>query len=116
MRITESQLRRIVKKLVNEQAQKGGPVNLLLDVDSEYFGGGPLAVGTDVTLAFDDDIGKPTKAVVVNPSGPGGGNPEILFSFPSEDAARDWYMITHTEGYGDVRDFKLALRRAAKRM
>jgi hypothetical protein len=59
------------------------------DIAWDVFGR-ELVAGEDVTSAFGRDIAHPIIAKVVNPCGPGGGNPIVRFTFQDEDHAWEW--------------------------
>ena len=97
MKITESALRNLVRKEIVEMAQKSQEelssieTTLTSDIDHNFLEAAkPLKEGQDVTSYFENDIPRPMKAVVVNTHGPGGGNPEVKFTFLNEDHAWEW--------------------------
>ena len=99
MKITESTLRKLVRKEIVEMAPRISgrtmvrkkKTTLTADIDYGFLEDAePLHVGQDVTSYFEDDAPRPVKAVVMNPHGPGGGNPEITFTFLDEDHAWEW--------------------------
>lgn len=49
-----------------------------------------LKDGQDVTEVFADDVSRPVKAVIIEATGPGGGNPYVEFTFIDEDHAWEW--------------------------
>lgn len=49
-----------------------------------------LVAGEDVTPTFAEDVARPISAKVVNPCGPGGGNPIVRFTFQDADHAWEW--------------------------
>lgn len=115
MRITESSLRNLVRKEIVEMAPRISKrtmvhrkkTTLTSDIDYNFLEAAePLQVGQDVTSYFENDIPRPVKAVVVNPHGPGGGNPEVKFTFFDEDHAWEWASNNMDMEY---EDFELML-------
>lgn len=49
-----------------------------------------LRAGQDVTEVFADDVARPVKAKILDPQGPGGGNPYVEFEFQDADHAWEW--------------------------
>ena len=82
---------------------------LKLDVDIDMFKESDLVLGRDVTRYFDEDWAPPVKATIVNPKGPGGGNPIVKFFF--EDSDHSWEWFSHNKmgsGEGDVEEYEAA--------
>lgn len=116
VRLNESQLRTVIRRIVKEQSEFGGQVKLRSDIDSEFLGGGPFKKGQDVTSFFADDIAQPVKAIILNPFGPGGGNPEVLLTFMDEDHAWEWWNTNLFDGDGDPQEFEMALGKGSRGM
>ena len=69
-----------------------------------------LTDGADITAAFEDDIARPMKVVVLEVEGPGGGNPFVEFTFMDEDHSWEWYKENMSQGDAeiDVEEYELA--------
>ncbi len=64
-------------------------MTLEFDIAWDVFGR-ELVAGEDVTPTFAEDIARPVSAKIVEPRGPGGGNPIVRFTFRDEDHAWEW--------------------------
>ena len=69
-----------------------------------------LTDGADITAAFEDDIARPMKVVVLDVEGPGGGNPFVEFTFMDEDHSWEWYKENMSQGDAeiDAEEYELA--------
>ena len=69
-----------------------------------------LTDGADITAAFEDDIARPMKVVVLEVEGPGGGNPFVEFTFMDEDHSWEWYKENMSQGDAeiDAEEYELA--------
>ena len=69
-----------------------------------------LTDGADITAAFEDDIARPMKVVVLDVEGPGGGNPFVEFTFMDEDHSWEWYSENMSQGDAeiDAEEYELA--------
>jgi hypothetical protein len=87
---------------------------LTLDIDYDMFKEADLVLGRDVTGYFDEDWTPPVKAVIVNPKGPGGGNPIVKFTFQDSDHSWEWFSHNGVgSGEGDVEEYQAAQESAA---
>ena len=69
-----------------------------------------LTDGADITAAFEDDIARPVKVVVLEVEGPGGGNPFVELTFLDYDHSWEWYSENMSQGDAeiDVEEYELA--------
>ena len=87
---------------------------LTLDIDYDMFKEADLVLGRDVTDYFDEDWTPPVKAIIVNPKGPGGGNPIVKFTFQDSDHSWEWFSHNGVgSGEGDVEEYQAAQESAA---
>jgi len=85
---------------------------LTLDINYDMFNEADLVLGHDVTDCFAEDLARPIKAVIVNPEGPGGGNPIVRFSFQDCDHSWEWFSQNGAGcGEGDVEEYQAAQER-----
>lgn len=66
--------------------------------------------GADITVAFEDDIARPVKVIVLEVEGPGGGNPFVELHFMDEDHSWEWYKENMSQGDAeiDIEEYELA--------
>lgn len=71
--------------------------------------------GADITDAFEGDIARPVKVIVLEVEGPGGGNPFVELHFMDEDHSWEWYKENMSQGDAeiDVEEYELAREIAA---
>lgn len=74
-----------------------------------------LKDGDDITSAFEGDIARPVKVIVLEVEGPGGGNPFVELHFMDEDHSWEWYKENMSQGDAeiDVEEYELAREIAA---
>jgi len=87
---------------------------LTLDINYDMFKETDLVLGRDVTDYFAEDWTPPVKAVIVNPKGPGGGNPIVKFTFQDSDHSCEWFSHNGAgSGESDVEEYQAAQESAA---
>ena len=64
---------------------------LALDINYDMFNKADIVLGKDVTAYFEEDICQPVWATIIDPCGPGGGNPVVKFFFNDHDHAWEWF-------------------------
>ena len=66
--------------------------------------------GADITVAFEGDIARPVKVIVLEVEGPGGGNPFVELHFMDEDHSWEWYKENMSQGDVeiDLEEYELA--------
>jgi hypothetical protein len=120
MKLTIGILRKIIKEEVKKSMKRStlresrfgdSDYAIELDISDELFRKAPR-MGDDVTQllaqASRNLRGLPglppgTVATVVNPSGPGGGNPVVQISFTDEEVAWEWFSVWQdTDDLGDL--------------
>ena len=108
MRITENQLRQIIREVAVESRGAAGrrPVRLQLDISYDHPLGNPVN-GQDVTDLFSRDIAPPLKATIIDADGPAGGPLFVEFEFRDIRHARAWAI--DNEYVNDDEEFQLAL-------
>ena len=105
VRLTESNLKRIIRRVIKEQA--GGLESILVDYYVEDEG---AVTPREIERAVSNDVRNRFRVKCVNPSGPGGGNPEILLTGDAEEL---WSWFTDMYGGDDV-EYDMA-QKAAQR-
>jgi len=103
MKLTATQLRRIIKEEVETVMQGSSPVTVEVDY-------GEFPNTTEIISMQQELNGTPAKglvkAVVVEEVGPAGGNPIIHLTFDSMDNAESWWQAS---GYADMDDIESAI-------
>jgi hypothetical protein len=103
MKLTATQLRRIIKEEVQNVMQGSSPVTVEVDY-------GEFPDTTEIISMQQKLNGTPAtglvKAVVVEEEGPAGGNPIIHLTFDSMDNAEAWWQAS---GYADMDDIESAI-------
>ena len=82
---------------------------LTLDINYDMFKEADIVLGKDVTAYFEEDICPPAVAKIIDPCGPGGGNPVVKFFFNDHDHAWEWFSQSGVgSGEADLEEFELA--------